>query len=138
LTLEKANDLLESSPDFFKGVIFPDDVRRNCVRLVGTLCLLGDNHELIEPEVLEADQGKLDNGADIKKLVDKAHRRGKFGWSIGKGIEMIPHYRRPHPALVWTGEGRTVPKIILRKGSIIHRDAVESIPTGFEDGPHEP
>ena len=28
----------------------------------------------------------------------------------------MPHYRRPHPALVWTGHGRAVPRIVLRKG----------------------
>jgi hypothetical protein len=37
--------------------------------------------------------------------VDKAHRRGKVGWNVGRHIEVAPHYRRPHMALVWTGTG---------------------------------
>ena len=33
-------------------------------------------------------------------------------WNIGRGIEVIPHMRRPHPALMHTGHGRTIPKIV--------------------------
>jgi hypothetical protein len=42
------------------------------------------------------------------------------------------YYRRPHPALVWTGHGRTVPRIIMRKGSVVHREVLAPVPTGFE------
>ena len=45
---------------------------------------------------------------------------------------MIPHIRRPHPALVWTGQGRTIPHIVLRKGCLVHQDTVKRIPTGFQ------
>jgi len=44
-------------------------------------------------------------------------------------------YRRLHPALVWTGHGRTVPRIVLRKGSVVHRDVLAQAPTGFAGGP---
>ena len=44
---------------------------------------------------------------------------------------MIPHYRRPHMALVWTGHGRAMPKIVPRRGSVVHREAVEKLPSGF-------
>ena len=50
------------------------------------------------------------------KYVDKAHRRGKVGWNVGRHIEVAPHYRRPHMALVWTGTGRAVPKIVPTAG----------------------
>jgi DNA-binding protein H-NS len=50
---------------------------------------------------------------------------------VGKHIEVIPHYRRPHMALVWTGRGRAVPKIVPRRGSVVHREAVEKLPSGF-------
>ncbi len=61
----------------------------------------------------------------------RARRRGKLGWNVGQRIEVMPHYRRPHPALVWTGHGRTVPRIVLRKGSVVHRDVLARVPTGF-------
>ena len=34
-------------------------------------------------------------------------------------------------ALVWTGRGRMIPKIVPRKGSVMHREAAEKLPSGF-------
>ncbi len=65
------------------------------------------------------------------KYVDKAHRRGKVGWNVGKRMEVVLHYRRPHMALVWTGRGRAVPKVVPRRGSVVHRDKLEKVPRGF-------
>ena len=50
---------------------------------------------------------------------------------MGRRIEVIPHYRRPHMALVWTGKGREMPKIMPRKGTVVHREVVERLPSGF-------
>ena len=36
--------------------------------------------------------------------------------------------------LVWTGSGRAVPKIVSRRGSIVHREAVEKLPSGSGGG----
>ena len=58
---------------------------------------------------------------DDAKYVDKAHRRGKTGWSVGRRVEVAPHYWRPHMALVGTGRGREVPNVVPRKGSVVHR-----------------
>ncbi len=41
-------------------------------------------------------------------------------------------YRRPHMALVWTGQGRAVPKVVPRRGSVVHREKVERVPSGFD------
>ena len=41
-------------------------------------------------------------------------------------------HRRPHMTLVWTGHGRTVPRIVPRKGSVVHREVVEKVPMGWE------
>ncbi len=129
MTLEDALHALPYEPNMFRGMQLPEEIRTACVRLVCTICLLGDNPELIEPDVLNRDAGKPITDA----IIDRAKRRGKYGWNIGKGIEVIPHVRRPHPALVWTGHGRTVSRIVLRKGSLIHREAIERIPSGFQD-----
>ena len=94
-------------------------------------CLLEDDPEIVNPEVLADDRAKYEASGD-QKYVEKARRRGKFGWDVGRHIEVIPHYRRPHLMLAWTGAGRSVPKIVPRKGSIVHRNVVEKLPTGFE------
>ncbi len=85
---------------------------------------------MIEPDVLSEDRDKFEQSGG-QKYVDKAHRRGKIGWNAGRHIEVAPHYRRRHMALVWTGHGRTVPKIVPRRGSVVHRDLAETVPSGF-------
>ena len=102
----------------------------DCVRLCCSLCLLENDPEIISPDVLADDRAKYEASGD-QKYVDKAHRRGKVGWDVGEHIEVIPHYRRPHMALVWTGHGRAVPRIVPRRGSVVHREAVEKLPSGF-------
>ena len=111
-------------------VWLPEALLTDCVRLCCTLCLLDNDPSIISPDVLADDRMRYEVTGD-QKFVDKAHRKGKVGWDIGRHIEKIPHYRRPHMALVWTGEGRKIPKIKPRKGSIVHREKVEMIPTGF-------
>lgn len=117
------------------GVQVPEDLITDCVRLCCSLCLLDKDPAVIEPDVLSKDRDKFEQSGD-QKYVDKAHRRGKVGWNVGRHIEVSPHYRRPHMALVWTGTGRAVPKIVPRKGSVVHRELVEKVPSGFgAEGP---
>jgi len=115
------------------GLEIQESVIMDCLRLVLTRCLLADDPSIIEPDVLTKDQQRWDAGHD-PKLVEKAHRRGKVGWIVGRQIEVLPHYRRPHPCLVWTGPGRTVPKIVLRSGSVVHREIIERMPSGYDEG----
>jgi hypothetical protein len=129
MSLEASLKALPSDPSAFHGMVLPDEIRTNCARLVCTICLLDNDPDLIEPDVLSKDRGKKITQVEI----DRARRRGKFGWNVGKGIEVIPHVRRPHPCLVWTEKGRTVPRIVLRKGSVVHRDVVTKLPMGFQE-----
>lgn len=102
-----------------------------------SVLLLASDPTIIQPDVLRADKDKFekavaDGNIDLQqRLVDKAKRRGVVGWSIGEHYETIPHIRRPHPALVWTEKGRTVPRIVMRKGSVVHRQKLEQVPTGY-------
>ena len=112
------------------GVQIPDDLLTDCVRLCCSLCLLENDPEIISPDVLSKDRDKFDLTGD-QRYIDKAHRRGKVGWDVGRHVEVAPHYRRPHMALVWTGRGRAVPKIVPRRGSVVHREVVEKLPSGF-------
>ena len=112
------------------GIVIPDSLVTDCVRLCCSLCLLENDPSVISPDVLADDRARFEQTGD-EKYVSKAHRRGKVGWNVGQQIEMIPHYRRPHMALVWTGQGRVVPRVVPCRGSVVHREAVEKVPIGF-------
>jgi len=132
-SVEDALEALPASWTVSEGKQLDADTIIGAVRLACTICLIGDNPDLLEPEVLSRDESRV-NQDNIEQLVGRAVQRGKFGWSLGRSIETIPHYRRPHPALVWTGVGRTTPKIIMRSGSVVHREVVTAVPTGYGDG----
>ena len=131
LTVEAA--ILELGPNAMAdlGVQIPDPLVMDCVRLGCSLCLLENDPSIISPDVLSKDRDRYEKTGD-DKYVDKAHRRGKVGWDVGRKIEMIPHYRRPHMALVWTGQGRAVPRVVPRRGSVVHREVVGKVPSGFD------
>ncbi len=130
LTVEEALRELGSNELAELGVQIPENLITDCVRLCCSLCLLEDDPSVIEPDVLSKDRAKFDDTGD-QKHVEKAHRRGKVGWNVGRRVEVAPHYRRPHLMLAWTGPGRAVPKIVPRRGSIVHRSKVEKVPSGF-------
>lgn len=104
-----------------------------------TTHLLADDTSIIHPDVLASDRQAFDSSlsGDARcRLVAKAKRRGIVGYRLGEQHDSIPHFRRPHLALVWTGKGRVTPKIVQRKGSVVHRATATTIPTGYirEDG----
>lgn len=113
------------------GVQMPKQLMLDIARLICTICLLASDPDMVEPDVLADDAERYAKTRD-NELVTKAHRRGKVGWNVGKDIEVVPHYRRACPAaLYWTGEGRRFPRIRFRKGSMVHRKRLASVPTGF-------
>ena len=77
--------------------------------------LLKDEEEKVYREAAEA-LGKI---------------KSDWSWDVGRRIELIPLFRRPHMALVSTGRGREVPKIVSRPGSVVHRQMVEKLPSGL-------
>jgi hypothetical protein len=140
--IEEVIYLLPNHSTSTEGMQIPDDIIIKCVKLAITLRLLDENEDLIEPDVLTKDRKRyIEGNEELKKrLIDKAKRRGKFGFIIGSKIEsgeMDPHYRRPHPALVWTvkrkGVEGSIPKVIFRSGSVIHKDKVKTVPTGYKN-----
>ena len=119
-----------------KGPIQGDPVEgeaiRNVVRIV-CACLLmrtSGSSGLLQVDPLSKDEGK---DLTVEQLMARAHKRGKVGWHVGKGIEVSPHYRNAHPCLVWTGEGRKIPRVVMREGSVIHKDKIETLPTGYDE-----
>ena len=140
-SLEDSINLLPAHSSAKEGIQVPLQTIKDCVRLCLTIRLIKDEPELIQPDVLAADRAKYDalaagDTALGMRLVQKAIQRGKYGYRVGhlyENKETIPHVRRPHPALVWTGEGRKIPRIVLRRGSVVHRDKVSQIPSGYLD-----
>lgn len=126
MTVEQSLDALPWDESAFRGMMIPREIRVACTRLACTICLLGNDPELIEPEVLNKDHGKPITEA----ILERAKRYGKFGWNVGRSIEVVPHIRRGHPALMWTGHGRHIPRIVMRKGSVVHREIVTKLPMG--------
>lgn len=116
--------------DYFRC---PPEIIKDCFRIVCTLCLIGNNPELIEPDWLKADEDKIADAsaAELAEFARRAITRKGLGWRIGAQIEKVPHYRRPHPALIRVGPGRTERKLIFRSGSLVHRDTVKAVPTGY-------
>jgi hypothetical protein len=137
-TIEEVINALPQHDSAKMGVILPKEFVLNCIRLVCVACLLGDDPTLITPDVLNSDWDKWEKTHD-EKYVEKAHRRHKIGWHIGKNIEVMPHFRRPHFAWYHTGPGGNIPQLIMRTGEgpsgtiEVHRRMIEKIPTGYMD-----
>jgi hypothetical protein len=104
------------------GLVLAEGLWQQLRRPYHQVCLLADDPEVITPDVLADDRDKYEASGD-RKYVEKARRRGKLGWNVGAKIEVMPHYRRPHPALVWTGHGRALPRIAEQ----FHRIAGQAI-----------
>ena len=122
LEFGRANPYCEDTVD--------NDMVTACYRLVVAICLLRDNPDLIEPEPLEADRKKWEETHD-PKLLEKAAKRGKRCWSIGKHIEVAPHFRTPHFAIRWMGKGILQPVLRPIKGSVVRRKVIEEVPTDW-------
>ena len=130
-TINQGFKALKSHESFERGVICPEDFLENCAKLVCTICLMAEDQEIIQPDVLSCDEDKFEKTKDLK-YIEKAKRRGKYGWSVGKNIQISPHVRASCPAaLYWTGPKKSIPKIRFRKGCIVHKKTISNIQTGF-------
>lgn len=109
-----------------------NDVTKTMVKIIYGVLSIGDNPDIVKPVVLRADARKYEESGDVK-YIEKAKRRGVFGFEIGADIptrkqlkrmveeneiaiahgKKAPHFRASHLALVHTGKGRALPKIIL-------------------------
>lgn len=124
---------LESDKNSSAGVSMRDMI--GIAKLVYFSTMLIDDDDFCSRDVLAKDRAKYENAdAEAKKTIEeRAKRRGKNGWVFGERMESIPHLRRPHFAIRWTGEGRKVPLLRPIKGSVVHRKKLAEVPTGFRD-----
>jgi len=134
MTIEEVVNLLPPHQSFDVGVPIPQETVTALVKLCACIALIDRDSDIIAPDILVADKAKWEGASEAARLalLEKAKRRGKNGWNIGSEIQYTPHYRRPHPALVRVGKGRMLTRIVMRKGSVVHRGKLTSIPTGFD------
>ncbi len=117
------------------GVVAGDDydagdrISRFRLACVPTINMLLDNPDYFEAELLAKDERRAQDATpeQLERLADRARRRGNVGWSLGKAMESIPHTRRPHMAIRWTGKGRAVPKLRPVRGSIVNRKKLAEV-----------
>lgn len=102
------------------------------VKIFAGICLLRDNLDLIEPQVLSKDQAAYDETRDAS-LVEKAIQHGKRAWAVGRHLTTAPGFRRPHFGFRWTGTGKTAKKLVPIKGCIVKRQLIGEVPTGYLD-----
>jgi hypothetical protein len=134
MTIDQACNSLPSHHTLYMGMKVDDEMVNQVVKLCCTVCLIGNDPELVCPDVIAKEREKFEAGDEEtkKKIIEKSIRRGKYGFNLGANLEMIPHYRRPHLALVWTGKGKTIAKVVMRKGSVVHREKIVEVPSGYK------
>ncbi|NDD54274.1 hypothetical protein EBZ39_10435 [bacterium] len=135
LTIEQAIQIFPKHDSFSVGAKIPDETMVAVVRLCACLALIDQDSDLIMPDILKKHEKEWDEASIERRaqMLTMAKDRGKNGWNIGASIEHVPHYRRPHPALVRFGKGRKLARIVMRKGSVVHRSKLTTIPSGYED-----
>lgn len=135
MTIEQAAESLPYHESWKYGQSIPLESITQVVKLCCCVCLIGNDPDLVSPDVLAKDKRKYAEADEQQKIVitERAKRRGKYGFDLGGALEIIPHYRRPHLAVVWTGKGRKIPKVVMRKGAVVHREKLTVVPTGDEE-----
>jgi 5-methylcytosine-specific restriction endonuclease McrA len=118
-----------------------------CYRLLVLTSLLAAGNDLVTPILLAKDRKHLDSlspgetDAWIAMRASKARQRGLVGFEVGRALQadkdQSPHFRNPHLALFHTGPGRQIPRVQLRRGSVVVSKALTKVPTGFL-GPETP
>lgn len=112
------------------------------IRAIAFVSLLDTDAGLIEPAVLAKDRVEYDQSTDDqrrKQLEERAvGKTDTRGFDVGRVLhqqtergEVSPHYRNGCLAVYHTGKGRAVPVIRWRKGSIVNRQKLTEVPTGF-------
>jgi hypothetical protein len=106
-------------------------------RLAVIAAQLSEGRDLITPIVLAKDRRRYEQADDAEKLwlEERAARVAGRGFDFGRELqeksEQSPHWRNPHLALFWTGEGRTKPVLKLRAGCVVLPRHMSEVPTGF-------
>ena len=143
-TIESALHNLPISESALLGVQMPDEMIRDCIRLMCSVCFLtSSNDPIVVPDVLVKDRLKywLSNDPQVwHDLHQRARDRGKYGWLVGidemfsdtplpgavQPVErgtgkplQFAHYRQSHWHLVHYGPGKSQSKVVLYKQTLV-------------------
>jgi hypothetical protein len=97
----------------------------DALRIVATCCVLAD--DVLEPDLLARDRDSVATEAAIRR----ARARGLVGWTVGRGLEVPPHWRGGCLATYYYGPRPGVPKIRYRAGCVVHKNIVKEVPSGY-------
>lgn len=133
LDMETIQAALDSSKTRFDKITdAEEEALLDAIRITLAVAMLNESTEFFEPDVLSKDALQYDRTKDAS-IVARAHRRGKIGWHLGRQTELVPHVRRPHFAIRWTGVGRAKPVLTPIRGSVVKRRRLVEVPTGYMD-----
>lgn len=99
---------------------------------LGALFLASDLRYL-EPVLLKKDRHVYNDSEALERAVQRARRKGIIGFNLGEKAEKSPHFRCPHFAIRWKGKGGTRPELVPVKASVVHKDKLNQIPSGYRD-----
>lgn len=117
--------------EYDEGIAVPIAAFKSCVKIMCGLAVLDETEKhLFTPDVLTADKRKFEETGE-QRYIDKAIKRGKFGWKVGENYIVNPSYIKPHFQHYWTGTGRTKKILKLKRGYFIRREEIREIPTGY-------
>lgn len=103
------------------------------VRLTVAVCLLGESSEFFDPDVLSKDAAKYRDDPR-PEIVERAHRRGKIGWHVGRAMDYAPSVVLPYFAIRWMGHGADkTPVLRPVSGYVARRQKITEAPTGYFD-----
>ncbi len=124
-----------------------EEEMRNCLFIAVGTCMLARDHQIVMPIILNRHRKENMTPAEIAEYAEKAIKRtGRVGFEVGKDIERMKatvHYRngcfakyyvgKTHESYPKNAEASKVPIIKWRCGSVVNKDNVPKVPTGFKD-----
>jgi hypothetical protein len=134
-SLEDVIEALPRQPSSRDGVRVPDRIMDDCLRAVLCVSLLANNPKFVQRCFSDVVKGR---GKDRRRAIEERNCPTP-AWDVGRNLSrsVSPHFRSPHLAIVWTGPGRRVPKIVLRTGEgggliSVNPKKLETVPTGYD------
>lgn len=118
------------------GSDFSTGILHEVCKLVFSVLLVaaGKDSQIIRPDVLSKDERAYIEALEhhdterIKIIENRAIRRKGPQWDIGASYEPSAYVVPPHPQRYWVGPGRTKVVIITRKGYVVNKDQITSVP----------
>lgn len=109
----------------------------NILNVALGVILIANDSELVSPDVLGKYRVKYRETND-DSYVQRSHKKGKIAFNIGKEFEekekqIRPGYRKQHMCHFHVGSGRKKIVYKLRRGCLVHKTVIKTVPTGFDD-----